>query len=391
MIFVFKSCNDIAKNKLQTFKINPDDAVNELNLSLIADSLFIVQLKPPKELTFAQVRQLHIGEKFILTTDNRSSAILAFDLQGNFLSSLNAIGRGPGEYLRLGPSFVNEDESWIEILTNSGDGFGLLRYSIPEFTYLGFQPYPVLYVDSGVKADQNYYLGNHQSVNTINDKPTNASFLAFCSDGNIATHLNYERKTDDYFMNFHADNFVKSESGEVYFSRMYDNIIYKIKDCKPHPKYLIDFGKFQTDNSVMYNPGREQLNYLNQASEVALFPFIKVHSSRFVMISYLYKSTVTIGTRLTNHDSNRHYIHMSENQNTLHAHKIKNDLSEFPEFIFWGPEYRGLLYNVSAGNYLIDVLLPGNPLREKYIINSRSGANEKFDPNSLLIVFIRPR
>ncbi len=390
-ILWISSCTDRMVHYDSIVPINPYDAKEEINLSFFATDVEIVQLRLPADQMFARVLKIMIREKYIYTVDMMLHVMNVFDRDGHHVAQLKGQGKGPGEYLRIGPVFVDEDERYVEVLTYSGTGFGLLRYSNIDFVFQDFTPVPEVFVDSGVKNNGNYYLGNHQSVNFIDGRENSASLFAICKDSLLLPFLDYERNTDGHFFSVHADNFVVDSSGDLLFSRMYDNVVYKIEECSIKPWMEIDFGKYGIDNAVQSLPGREQISYLRGNAGLASFPFLKAQGHGIQLFSYLFKEEANVDSPLFQAGDRRHYIRLTEMGEALHAKKIKNDFSLFPEYIFNGPEYRGVAYNVMQGEYLVDVLFPGNEQRVVLEQNAPElwrDTLEDYDPNSILLVFI---
>ncbi len=391
--FCFYSCKSITESEEIIRKLNPKEARDYIGISEFAEEISILQLKAPDEYPFGWIRQIFIKEKNIYVVDVKSNVVFIFNREGNFLAMLNSIGRGPGEYNRIGPVFVDINETYLETLTYTGEGFGFLRYSIPELVYLGFKPMIPLLIDSGVKVEEVYYLGNHQSINSINQVSSNASLIVLCKDDEVQTYFDYERQIDDLFFSVHRDNFVVSKEGEVFFTRMYDNTFYKINDCSVEPALRVDYGKFGIDNSIHTLPGREQIRYLREAAGLASFPFLKAYNSNLLVISYYFKDRESLFNEpLFRNEDQVHYIEIGSKSKVFHARKIRNDLSDFPPYVFNGPEYRGISYNLVSGEFLIDIILPDNSFRiqpESIGSPQVKGLNHEYDDNSILLVFVK--
>lgn len=391
--FCFSACESITESEETVKKLNPKEARDFIGLSEFAEEISIMQLKAPNEYPFGWIRQVLIRENNIYVVDVKSNYVFIYDREGSFLTMLNSLGRGPGEYHRIGPVFVDDSENYLETLTYTGEGFGFLRYSIPDLDYLGFMPIMPLLIDSGVKVDEFYYLGNHQSINSINQVSSNASLIILCEDDEVQTHFDYERQIDDLFFSVHRDNFVVSKEGEVFFSRMYDNTFYKLNDCSVKPGLRVDYGKFGINNSIHTLPGREQIRYLREAAGLASFPFLKAYGNNLLVISYYFKDRESLFNEpLFRNEDQMHYIEIGSKPNVFHARKIRNDLSDFPPYIFNGPEYRGISYNLMCGEYLVDLILPDNPYRDQLEgidFPAIEGLHHEYDKSSIILVFVK--
>ena len=61
-----------------------------------------------------------------------------FDREGNLVSVLNRVGRGPGEYLAIDRIVtLDEDKGILYIIARMDVSIALLKYSVPDFEYLG--------------------------------------------------------------------------------------------------------------------------------------------------------------------------------------------------------------------------------------------------------------
>lgn len=364
-------CNGVSKDDV--LKINPRDVKDEILLSGFVESVEAVRFLTPEDKPIGRTRHIYIRNKHIYVADLLRHSLFLFNRQGEFIAEFNRQGRGPGEYLRIGPVFIDENEETFEIMTHTSEGFGFLRFSLADFEYLDFTPSPLIFADTGVKLEETYYLANQHTFNIIDDKPNNASLVVLQKGEVLESFFNYEMDNDGRYMSFHTESFVLNDRNELFFSQMFDHNIYKIEENKPTPYIKLDFGNRSISNEIKSFSGREKLRYLEEANGLAAFPFLKAYSSDILMLSYLQIEPIKQNSPFViNHNSNRHYLKLKNNTTVLHAKKIKNDITSCPEYIFHGPEYRGVAFNVLHENYLIDILLPGNELREAAVCNMQS-------------------
>lgn len=74
---------------------------NNLNYSSIANSVCYIDLKINSENLFGDINQLCKDDSLVFLLDKKQKMVFIFDTSGNFLSKLDMIGRGPGEYISI--------------------------------------------------------------------------------------------------------------------------------------------------------------------------------------------------------------------------------------------------------------------------------------------------
>jgi hypothetical protein len=87
---------------------------------LIIDDHFdvkkIVPLETTTESNIVYISKVFSSDHNIIILDNFGNAILFFDADGNFISKISRIGRGPGEYINLSDMMVDFENEEIRVL-----------------------------------------------------------------------------------------------------------------------------------------------------------------------------------------------------------------------------------------------------------------------------------
>ena len=140
LICPFYGCNNRHNrnaSETEIIQIDPMEANEFIPLSEIADSIKCIQLQVDSGDVMGRIREIIIKKKHIYAVDISSQAIFVFDKEGRFMAKLNKKGQGPGEYLRIGPVFIDEDESYIEFVNYTGGKQSILRYKNLSFDFMG--------------------------------------------------------------------------------------------------------------------------------------------------------------------------------------------------------------------------------------------------------------
>ncbi len=130
-------CKDTVDDSV--FLVDASQAV-EANLTDVANDFRIIRLKSDAPLDTRM--QYFFYDKWILglspTEGIGHPRISLFDREGNLVSVLNRVGRGPGEYIGINKIIsLDEEKGILYVLVNMDTGMPVFKYSIPDFSYLG--------------------------------------------------------------------------------------------------------------------------------------------------------------------------------------------------------------------------------------------------------------
>lgn len=133
-IFLF-SC----KHNAPDFILIDDDDAVEVNFEDVATDISVVPLESDEALPkFSSIQSY--DKEMIFANDNGSS--LYYFIDNKFISKLNAVGRGPGEYLALGVYFYCPKEKMLYVKTTGVGNFSqsIMCYSVPDMKFKGKIP-----------------------------------------------------------------------------------------------------------------------------------------------------------------------------------------------------------------------------------------------------------
>lgn len=349
-------------NGSEVIKVNPSEVEDFVNLSEIADSIKCIKLQIDSSDVMGKVREIVIREKYIYAVDVSQQCIFVFDREGRFVSKLNKRGEGPGEYIWMGPVFIDENEDYIEIVEFEGSSSRLMKYSNIDFDFLGETSFPDVRFNSCKKNDEYYYFSTQHLDNLINEKETNASLIISDSLGQLKILFDKKIVTNGSSFSPNIESFTRNNKGELFVSLMYDNTFYKLEKDSVIPVYSVDFGKYEIDNSIGRESVQKQLRYITDSDKKVFFPVLNMNNDSILSFSYYFKEEEN---RMFRENDFRQYIKMKGSGKTYHVRKINNDLTSFPEYLYVSSYFFGCAHEVWYKDYLVDIILPDQYLGAK--------------------------
>lgn len=371
---------------VEVVKINPKEA-KEINLSEIVDSVKYIKLQT-KDCEMGRLYGIIIKEKYIYALDLDQQILFVFDKNGEFVSKLDKQGRGPDDYLHMGPVFIDKDEKFIELINNNGKNTSLLKYSNISFKLLSKKPFPRISANSCNRLGDIYYFATQQIENSVNGELINAGIIIAENDSVVKTLFEKKIITNNSSFSAFGESFIKNRNGELFASIMYDNTFYKLDGLNAEPVFSVDFGNDGIDNTIGLKPIDEQWNYLRNVNGLASFPVLDINNPEIMVFSYWFR---------TNSDKNQfykpsdfyQYIHLKESNKAFHVRKIKNDITNFPDEIQFGTYARHVNHEVWYKDYLVDVILPGYYFTEENESATVDGIGEVTIQDNPVIVLMK--
>ncbi len=167
---VLSGCKDKEHTGMvEVIKINPYEVKDEINLSEIADSVIYIKLQTDSNCVMGRIHDIFIREKYIYALDVSQHIIFVFDKHGKLISKLDKRGKGPDEYLRLGPTFIDDNEELIEFINYSGKNPNITKYSNISFNLLDNKTQmPGISANSCRREGDTYYFATQQIENIVN-------------------------------------------------------------------------------------------------------------------------------------------------------------------------------------------------------------------------------
>ena len=348
----------------EVIRINPNQAREVVNLSEIVDSVKYIKLETGPGYLMGRILRIIIKEKYIYALDLSRQSIYVFDKEGKYVSVLDKQGKGPDEYLRLGPIIIDNNEEFIKIYTSSGEGNVFLKYSNISFNLIEKISMPRVYANSVRNEGDLYYFATQQIENIVDGKSTNADILVV-NNGEIAKCLfNKTITTRGSGFSPNVESFTKNNEGKLFVSIMYNNTFYELDKMNANPFITIDFGRDGIDNSIGNEPLDKQLEYLKSITGLAAFPVLNINNADIMAFSYYFAEDNN--SKLFQKNPGLHqYLIFKKSNKTIHTKSIKNDITGFPEEIYFTTYYHNIAHEAWYKNYLVDIVNPASYLSKK--------------------------
>lgn len=340
----------------EVIKVNPSEAKDFVNLSEIADSVVCIKLQTDSLDVLGKVREIVIREKYIYAQDVLQQSVFVFDKSGKFISKLAKRGKGPDEYVWMGPIYIDEEEQYIDVI-DKGPSL-LKRYTIPDFQLLHESSIVNVSCNSSRRKDSFYYFATQQIDNVINDRKTNAGLITW-DDQMQQVKCFFDKEIETNHSSFcpNIESFTQNRRGELFISMMYDHTFYQIEKDRIIPVCTVDFCNYNIDNSVGDMSLEEQMNYIKEKSQRVFFPVLTMNDENIVAFSYYFKKE---SDRFFRKGDFRQYIKFKNSDKVIHAEKIKNDLTSFPSHVFVSSYFGDCAHEVWYNDYLVDIVLPSS-------------------------------
>ena len=205
----------------------------------------IVALESSPDFIIGKFHPPIVSEKYIILYDTKT--IFCFDNEGEFVSRISNIGKGPGEYLSITSTAINHAANEIEVLSQGNHK--IFRYDIASGDYLGSVDLPTLTYDFCIYAGKHYF---YFSRGLNEDWPI---------DGFDSHHQIYQA---DYLNGKIAKQFLSgstrmfpwkpfnSVGGKLYVNVADSDTIYQFNNGRFDPCYIVNFTK-QTSTAEYWN------------------------------------------------------------------------------------------------------------------------------------------
>lgn len=211
--------------------------------STLADSLLFEEPKvvflEANEASFQQrLDRIFIDENKLITFDRSQSKVVMYDLEGNYISSLHNIGKGPMEYRAVLDVGVDTDSNQIFLLCDVPYKIMVFDYNMQ---YMHEYKLPKLYRSFIVSKDYFYC----RQAETINYEP-NDYYVDLLSreDGSLVESVLPISPDINDFNTFNIGGNKLTQTGSILLSTMENTSIYELKGKTIHKKYeLTQSGK----------------------------------------------------------------------------------------------------------------------------------------------------
>lgn len=280
------SCSQEKGNRgkpVKTYSITIDKTPYFDFFALIDTAYFVVPETNDSSI-IGEIGQLSICDQLILT-DRKTNSVSLFDLNGRHLSTHEAIGNGPGEYVRIDGLCVNKSQNKLlildapqnKVLTYDSDFHFIEERHTPvpfgatTFSLLGDSTFVFEESIGVVKSDLKYCLFIQ------NTKGETSRFLPFEKTASV----HFSPRQPLYYVN---DTLV--------FVPTYNDTIYNVFENKVEPRMRLDFGAQWINENFVYNQAlaRDPLLFMQKlADQPFIYFFNMLENETHIYLDFYYK------------------------------------------------------------------------------------------------------
>ena len=291
ILLIIVSCSSDSKMNDEVITIDVLKAIDNpkpFKLSEIVDSVEIITLESNEESYFGQGSDTYIGEQYILVCISSSSMdkVLLFNRSGKFIRKIGRQGKGPGEYLSVYSTVINEEAGIIIIVDFNGKKF--LKYSlngdfIMEKSY--DRDTPGRFLRNLYFVDNQHFALSVQSPRiTVRDF---AKVLLYNTDFQIIKEvLPIKQKEDQAFNGPISNVFYPIDEGFLFWAGSKDTIFYLGSDFIPKAKYNLYISSASQDKNFFKSVNKDSRNRTYDYNEV-----LEVHDLPNYLLARVYKKS----------------------------------------------------------------------------------------------------
>lgn len=230
---ITNGCEDRATNRVGTMVVNVASARKVL-LDEVAKEVKVVSLQLPAEVFLGEIGSVReAGEYIVLHDSQRTHALTVIKKNGEYVSQLNSVGRGPGEYYQASAFALLEDGTLVMV---NDRGVQHLIYTFPEFELIKRI------------EDQKYFMAmehSGQQVFTVSDSPLDGNRYTgaelYDIEQNVYHGLNLPDKPSIIDLSYQNTISLHNE-GLYYCSPGHLTTVFNITENGAHEFLKIDFG-----------------------------------------------------------------------------------------------------------------------------------------------------
>lgn len=280
------SCNqekEFKEKPAKTYSINVNK-VSDTNFFALIDTAHFVVLETNDSSIIGEIAQLSISDKFILT-DRKTNSILQFDKKGQHLSTHEAVGNGPGEYIRVDGIHIDQSTDNLYILDATQNK--ILNYT-HDFKFINeiHTPVPFGPTAFGMLKDGTFVF--EESIGTVKSDLRYRLFIQN-ADGETRKFLPFEKTASVHFSPRQTLYYVNDT---LLFVPTYSNTIYNVFNDRVVPRMQFDFGSQWIDEAFVYdsNINQNPMLFIQKLAEQDFIYFLNVSENEtFIYTDYYYK------------------------------------------------------------------------------------------------------
>ena len=253
--------------------------ISDKNTIEIVDTMFFdcireIVLETNTDCVISDIEKILQHDTLLYIKDIRQNKLFIFSQNGRHLHTIKDIGRGHGEYISLIDVAVDNAENEILLLV---EPHGIMHYTLyGDFKYKESLGCP--YTD--ICCDSNYYYLRKETY--ANNKMANYSVT-------IINKRSKDKKDvlelkEEYAPFCSIGPRIYDNGDRLYFTRFFDNIIYRLKDGDVTPEFSIDFNNYEFPSENKRISCSDLFDLANKNKYIYAVSKLKT-GKRFVMLS----------------------------------------------------------------------------------------------------------
>jgi hypothetical protein len=240
-IITFNCSNNsnMYNDKGKLINIKPNENIDYVLMSSIADSVSYIKLETTEECLISQITKIIYFKTNYYIIDSRQNEILCFSSDGRFRNRFNKFGKGPGEYIKIEDAFINRKTESLEVFDK-----GQRKILIYDLNYNFIREIKLELVRDIIPIEN----GNYLCYNYNDDsKYTRTGLWEIDSNGKFTNHYfksdKYYKILTDWNVFYYYDNNIRV------FARQNNNI-YNICNDTVSNLYMYGFPDYRTITDI---------------------------------------------------------------------------------------------------------------------------------------------
>ena len=323
------SCDSNVKIETQDKYVTIDlEGINNSTFDNVFDSVSYIKLNLPPQFFIGQVDKLvYENERIYIFDYTKAKTIFGFNLEGEFVLSINKKGQGPSEY--RAPLDFQVDQSYIEVLDV---GNKIIRYALDGNFIEQFKlPFNT---DKFYKISEDQYLLYTKEIASSFEGINSSCDVLFYNRKSGVSDCLLERRNKVPELFFNERNLFSATQENVFFSKVFMDSVYLYEENKLILKYVLDFGNdtFDRDliNTSKYGMNQILQSFNNSNDKAFHYPNLFVSESHIVTafdrdgIEYVFYDIAKDETKVLkpNSSRNRNVSVPFYNIQSLHGNEV---------------------------------------------------------------------
>lgn len=226
ILLIAYSCsnsNNQTRMQLVNDFISLDSLENEAISGLDINEIEIISLETTEESLFGILSKVVYYNNYFFIFDEQTKGVYCFSREGNFISKVRKVGKGPGEYIQIGDFDIDKegnlllwDQTLHKINKYNIDGEFIEEYKFDDLVFLNFT----------IIDDDNFLI--HTVF--VNGKYKYAACIYNFKKKEIIPILTANKEYEDFSLPRLSFSSIWKSGDTNYFTTLFSSTIYKLND-----------------------------------------------------------------------------------------------------------------------------------------------------------------